>query len=63
MSCPLEVRNLHEEPGAERLPDVHVVVLAGEVSAGPLEVEPVHDSAQLLSHVISGLERSVVDND
>ena len=49
---PLQVRHLHEEAGAERLPDVQVVILAGEVRAGSLQVEPVHDPTELLPHVV-----------
>ena len=39
--------DLHEEPRAERPSDVDVVVLGGEVGRGALQVEPVHDAAQL----------------
>ena len=53
---PLQVSHLHEEAGAERLPDVQVVILAGEVRAGSLQVEPVHYPAELLPHVVSRLE-------
>lgn len=53
--------HLHEEPGHKRLPDVEVVVPAGELGAGPPEVEPVHDSRQLFSDVVSRLERSRTD--
>ena len=52
--------NLHEEPRAEGPPDVHVVVLGGEVRGGALEVESVHDAAQLLPHVVRRLEAPVV---
>ena len=55
MSGPLQVCDLHEEPGTERLPDVKVVVLAGEVSAGSLEVKSVHDPTELLTHVVGRL--------
>ena len=40
---------------------MYVVVSAGEVGGGALEVEPVHDAGQLLSHVVRGLEGAVVD--
>ena len=50
--CPLQVSHLHEEAGAERLPDVQVVILAGEVRAGSLQVEPVHNPTELLPHVV-----------
>ena len=53
---PLQVSHLHEEAGAERLPDVQVVILAGEVRAGSLQVEPVHDPTELLSHVVGRFE-------
>ena len=53
--------HLHEESRTEGFPNVHVVVFAGEVCAGSLQVESVHDSAQLLSDVVRGLEGSVVD--
>ena len=56
VSRPLQVSHLHEEAGAERLPDVQVVILAGEVRAGSLQVEPVHDPTELLPHVVGGFQ-------
>ena len=53
---PLQVSHLHEEAGAERLPDVQVIILAGEVRAGPLQVEPVHNPTELLPHVVGGFQ-------
>lgn len=52
---------LHEEPGDQGFPDVEVVVPTGKVSARAAEVEPVHDSGQLLSHIVRALQRPVVD--
>ena len=52
--------DLHEEPRAEGPSDVDVVVLGGEVGGGALQVEPVHDAAQLLPHVVRRLEAPVV---
>ena len=56
VSSPLQVSHLHEEAGAERLPDVQVVILAGEVRASSLQVEPVHNPAELLPHVVGRLQ-------
>ena len=52
--------DLHEESRAECPSDVDVVVLGGEVGGGALEVEAVHDAAQLLPHVVRRLEAPVV---
>ena len=48
----LQMSHLHKEAGTQSFPDVEIVIFAGEVSAGPLEIEPVHDPTQLLSHII-----------
>ena len=53
--------NLHEKSWAECLPYIQVVIFACEVCAGPLEIEPVHDPAELLPHIVCWLEGSVVD--
>ena len=52
---------LHEKTGAERLPDVDVVVLRGELGRSSLQVESVHDPAKLLPDVVGRLQRSIVD--
>lgn len=57
----LQVGHLHEEPLHEGLANVDVVVLRGELGAGALQVEAVHDASELLSDVVRGLQRSVVD--
>lgn len=53
--------DLHEESSDKCLANVDVVVFGGELCGSALEVEPVHDSRQLLSHVVSGLKGTVVD--
>jgi len=51
----LQVGHLHEEALHEGLSDVYIVVLRGEFSARAPQVEAVHDSSQLLAHVIRTL--------
>ena len=51
---------LHKEARAERLSDVDIVVLGGKICGGSLQVEPVHNPAKLLTHVVRGLEGAVV---
>lgn len=53
--------DLHEESSDKCLANVDVVVFGGELCGSAFEVEPVHDSRQLLSHVVSGLKGTVVD--
>ena len=53
--------DLHEESRHEGLPDVEIVVSAGEVGTGSSQVESVHDPGQLLPHVVRALQGSVVD--
>ncbi len=53
--------HLHEEAGAERSADVDVVISAGELRAPAGQVEAVHDSGQLLPHVVSRHQWTVVD--
>lgn len=47
------VAHLHEEAGAERSSNVDVVISAGELCAPAGQVEAVHDSGQLLPHIVS----------
>ena len=53
--------NLHEKSRAECFSNIQVVIFACEVCAGPLEIESVHDPAELLPHIVRRLEGSVVD--
>lgn len=53
--------HLHEETGAERSADVEVIISAGELCAAARQVEAVHDPGQLLPHVVSRHQRTVVD--
>lgn len=55
------VTDLHEESSDKCLADVDVVVFGGKLCGSTLEVKPVHDSRQLLSHVISRLKGTIVD--
>lgn len=57
----LQMGDLHEESLNEGLANVDVVVLRGELGAGALQVEAIHDASELLSDVVRGLQRSVVD--
>ena len=52
---------LHEEPGHKSLSDVEIVVFAGELGAGPTQVETVHDTRELLANVVRRLQRAVAD--
>lgn len=53
--------HLHEEAGAECPADVDVVISAGELCAPAGQVEAVHDPGQLLPHVVSRHQRTVVN--
>lgn len=46
---------LHKEAGHKCLPDVEVVVLAGELGARSTQVEPIHDARELLTDVVCRL--------
>ena len=48
----VSITHLHEEACDKGLPDVDVVVSACEVCRRALQVESVHDSSQLLPHVV-----------
>lgn len=61
MACALQVRHLHEESSAERSSDVDVVISACELCAAARQVETVHDPGQLLPHVVSRHQRTVVN--
>lgn len=50
---------LHEEAGEKSLPDVQVVVLAGELGTRPSQGETIHDPGQLVSYIVRGLEGAV----
>ena len=39
---------------------MNVVIPAGEICAGTLQIEPVHDPGQLLSYIIRRLQGAVV---
>lgn len=52
---------MHEEPFDESFANVNVIVFAVEVGAGFLQVEPLHDSGQLLADVVARLQRAIVD--
>ena len=53
--------HLHEEARDKGLPDVDVVVAAGEVGAGSAQVEAVHDARQLLPYVVRAFQGTEVD--
>ena len=61
VSCALQMSNLHEIPSEHSLSNVDVVVTAVEICAAQLEVKPGHDAHQLLSNIISSLQRSMVN--
>lgn len=48
----LEMGYLHEIASQHGLPDVDVIVSAVEVGAAHLQVEPRHDSHQLLANIV-----------
>ena len=52
MVCKL-LQYLHEESCHQCFPDVHIVIPTVEVSAAASQVEPVHDSGELLPDIVS----------
>ena len=43
---------LHEESRDKGLPDIEVVIFAGELGTGPAKVETVHDSRELFPYIV-----------
>ena len=52
---------LHEKARYEGLPNVEVVILAGELSARSAEIEPIHDARELLTDVVCWLQGTVAN--
>lgn len=61
ISKTLKVTNLHEIPRHESLANVDVIISTGEICTRSAQVESVHYTCQLLSHVIGTLQRPEVD--
>lgn len=57
----LQMSYLHEIPSKHGLSNVDIVVTAVEISAAQLEIKPGHNAHELLSNIISSLQRSMVD--
>lgn len=53
--------HLHEESGNQRFANVNVVVFGSEFRRRSFQIEPVHDSRELLPHVVAALQGTVVD--
>jgi hypothetical protein len=60
MAGGIEMSHMHEKSRDKRLPDVDVVVFAGEFSACERQIEASHQACQLLAHTVAGLKTSCV---
>lgn len=52
--------DLHEEARDQSFANTNVIISAGEISAGTLQIEAVHDASELLAHVVCTLQGAVI---
>lgn len=53
--------NLHEVASDKSLANVDVVISTGKVGTRAAQIEPIHDTSQLLANIVGALQWSEVD--
>ena len=53
--------NMHKESWTKSFSDIDIIVFWRKVSRCSFQVEPIHNAAQLLAHIISRFQTSIID--